>query len=151
MAKSIGLAGLVVFLLALIVFQYYITAVPDLEEPITVGDVRSVDENQSLLVSLQGSKGRNFTIGLRGDVANKPEETALFYIRNPEFVPYVYWPGLRSNDEKRVLNLLRSWAENNIGAGLKERLDADKTKPMDQGEIKVAAAYRIYSVLKDRN
>ncbi len=140
MSKSIALAGLIVFLLGLIVFQYYITSVPDLEPPITIGEARLLEDDKSLLVSLVGSEGGNFTIGLRGDIANKPEETALFYISNPDFVPYVYWPGFRSNDEKRVLELLETWLQNN---------DNDKAKGEDKR--KIAAANQIYSVLKDRN
>lgn len=140
MSKSIALAGLIVFLLGLLVFQYYITSVPDLEPPITIDGARFIEKDNSLLLSLSGSDGRNFTMGLRGDVTNKPEETALFFISNPDLVPYVYWPGLRSNDEKRVLELLETWVEGH-----------DSLKSIDRDERKNAAAYQIYSVLKDRN
>lgn len=43
----------------------------------------------ALLVTLRDSEGDRFTVGLRGDMADKPEETALFFIRNPDLVPYV--------------------------------------------------------------
>ena len=135
MVKSIALAVLIVLLLALIVFQYAITSVPSLEPPITVSNARRVDDNNSLLVSLTGSDGQRFTLGLRGDIEEKPEETALFFISRPNLVPYVYWPGFRSNDEKRVLNLLASWEKN-------------RKAPSEGAEH---AAYQIYSVLKDRN
>lgn len=151
MGKSVGLAGLLVVLLGLIVFQYYITAVPDLEAPITVGEARLIKENNSLLVSLSGADGQNFTLGLRGDIAENPEETALFYIRNPELVPYVYWPGLRSNDEKRVLELLGAWAKKHGDSTFIEPPLSDYDEMASQQEMKVAAAYRIYSVLKNRN
>ena len=85
---------------------------------------------QSLVVTLVDSGGQRFTIGLRGDTA-KPEEVALFYIRNPDVIPYVFWPSLRSNDEKRVLELLEDLIES----------DASD----------VAAVRSIYSVLKERN
>ena len=98
-------------------------------------DARRVDDNNSLLVSLTGSDGQRFTLGLRGDIEDKPEETALFFISRPNLVPYVYWPGFRSNDEKRVLNLLASWEKN-------------RKAPSEGAEH---AAYQIYSVLKDRN
>ena len=140
MSKSIALAGLIAFLLGLTVFQYYITSVPDLDPPITIGEARLLKEDKSLLVSLVGSEGGNFTIGLRGDIAGKPEETALFYISNPDLVPYVYWPGHRSNDEKKVLELLETWVESQANL-----------KSIDRDERKIAAAYQIYSVLKDRN
>ena len=130
MIKSISLAALLAVLLAFLGFQYYITSVPDLAEPVSVGEARFVERDNSLLVSLKGSEGRRFTIGLRGDIANKPEETALFFISNPNLVPYVYWPGLRSNDEKRVLELLEDLVE-------------DREQ---QGEV-----YQIYMVLKNRN
>ncbi|TPW23212.1 hypothetical protein FH712_12045 [Marinobacter nauticus] len=135
MVKSIALAGLLVLLLGLIIFQYIITSVPSLEPPITVSDARRVDDNNSLLVSLTGSEGRSFTLGLRGDIEDKPEEAALFFISRPTLVPYVYWPGFHSNDEKRVMNLLAAW-------------DSNRKAHSEGAEH---AAYQIYSVLKDRN
>ncbi len=83
MMKSIALAALLVVLLGLIGVQYYITSVPALEAPVTVGDVREVKPEQSLVVTLVDSEGQRFTIGLRGDTA-KPEEVALFYIRRSQ-------------------------------------------------------------------
>ncbi|MBW0147203.1 hypothetical protein [Marinobacter arenosus] len=130
MMKSIALAALIVVLLGAIGVQYYITSVPALEAPITVGDVRDVPSENSLVVTLVDKDGQRFIVGLRGDI-NKPEEAALFYIRNPDVVPYVFWPGLRSNDEKRVLELLENLIESNASD--------------------IAAVRSIYSVLKERN
>lgn len=130
MFKSIALAILLVVLVAFLGFQYYITSVPDLAEPISVEDTRFIERDNSLLVTLRGNDGRHFTLGLRGDIANEPEETALFFISNPDLVPYVYWPGLRSNDEKRVLELLEDVLE----------------KESQEGAIS-----RIHEVLKNRN
>lgn len=130
MFKSIALATLLVVLVAFLGFQYYITSVPDLAEPISVEETRFIERDSSLLVTLRGNEGRHFTLGLRGNIANEPAETALFFISNPDLVPYVYWPGLRSNDEKRVLELLEDVVE-------KEARD---------GPI-----LRIYEVLKNRN
>ena len=130
MIKSIALATLLFLLVAFLGFQYYITSVPDLAEPISVEETRFIERDNSLLVTLRGNKGRHFTVGLRGDIENEPEETALFFISNPDLVPYVYWPGLRSNDEKRVLELLEDLVE----------------KEVQDGEIS-----RIYEVLKNRN
>jgi hypothetical protein len=130
MFKSIALATLLVVLVAFLGFQYYITSVPDLAEPISVEETRFIERDSSLLVTLRGNNGRHFTVGLRGDIENKPEETALFFISNPDLVPYVYWPGLRSNDEKRVLELLEDLVEK---------------------EVRDGAISRIYEVLKNRN
>jgi len=130
MIKSIALAALLVVLVAFLGFQYYITSVPDLAEPVSVEEARFIERDNSLLVTLRGNEGRHFTLGLRGDIAKEPEEAALFFISNPDVVPYVYWPGLRSNDEKRVLELL----EDMVG---KQAQDA----PIS----------RIYTVLKNRN
>lgn len=130
MIKSFALAALIAVLLGFLGFQYYITSVPDLAEPITVEETRFIEQDQSLLVTLQGGEGRQFTVGLRGDIANDPEQTALFFISNPDLVPYVYWPGLRSNDEKRVLELLE-----------------DMVEKQKQEE----AVRQIYEVLKNRN
>jgi len=130
MMKSIALAVLLVVLLGFIGVQYYITSVPALEAPITVGEVREVKSEKSLVVTLVDSGGQRFTVGLRGDTA-KPEEAALFYIRNPDVIPYVFWPSLRSNDEKRVLELLEDLIESEAS--------------------EVAAVRSIYSVLKERN
>jgi hypothetical protein len=130
MFKSIALATLLVVLVAFLGFQYYITSVPDLAEPISVEETRFIERDNSLLVTLRGNDGRHFTLGLRGDIASEPEETALFFISNPDLVPYVYWPGLRSNDEKRVLELLEDVLE----------------KESQEGAIS-----RIHEVLKNRN
>lgn len=131
MIKSIALATLLFVLVAFLGFQYYITSVPDLAEPVSVEETRFIERDNSLLVTLRGNEGRQFTLGLRGDIENKPRETALFFISNPELVPYVYWPGLRSNDEKRVLELLE---------------DVIEREAQDE-----AAISRIYEVLKNRN
>ncbi|MAK51927.1 MULTISPECIES: hypothetical protein [unclassified Marinobacter] len=130
MIKSFALAALIAVLLGFLGFQYYITSVPDLAEPITVEESRFIEQDQSLLLTLRGGEGRQFTVGLRGDIANDPEQTALFFISNPDLVPYVYWPGLRSNDEKRVLELLE-----------------DMVEKQKQEE----AVRKIYEVLKNRN
>ena len=130
MIKSFALAALIAVLLGFLGFQYYITSVPDLAEPITVEETRFIEQDQSLLLTLRGGEGRQFTVGLRGDTANDPEQTALFFISNPDLVPYVYWPGLRSNDEKRVLELLE-----------------DMVEKQKQEE----AVRKIYEVLKNRN
>ena len=130
MNKSFALAALIAVLLGFLGFQYYITSVPDLAEPITVEETRFIEQDQSLLLTLRGGEGRQFTVGLRGDIANDPEQTALFFISNPNLVPYVYWPGLRSNDEKRVLELLE-----------------DMVEKQKQEE----AVRQIYEVLKNRN
>jgi hypothetical protein len=130
MNKSFALAALIAVLLGFLGFQYYITSVPDLAEPITVEETRFIEQDQSLLLTLRDGEGRQFTVGLRGDIANDPEQTALFFISNPDLVPYVYWPGLRSNDEKRVLELLE-----------------DMVEKQKQEE----AVRKIYEVLKNRN
>ena len=130
MIKSFALAALIAVLLGFLGFQYYITSVPDLAEPVTVEETRFIEQDQSLLLTLRGGEGRQFTVGLRGDIANDPEQTALFFISNPDLVPYVYWPGLRSNDEKRVLELLE-----------------DMVEKQKQEE----AVRQIYEVLKNRN
>lgn len=130
MIKSIALAALLILLAAFLGFQYYITSVPDLAEPISVEEARFIERDNSLLVTLRSNEGRHFTLGLRGDIENEPDETALFFISNPDLVPYVYWPGLRSNDEKRVLELLE-----------------DVVETQTQNE----AAVQIYEVLKNRN
>ncbi|WP_421862975.1 hypothetical protein [Marinobacter adhaerens] len=130
MIKSFALAALIAVLLGFLGFQYYITSVPDLAEPITVEETRFIEQDQSLLLTLRGGEGRQFSVGLRGDIANDPEQTALFFISNPDLVPYVYWPGLRSNDEKRVLELLE-----------------DMVEKQKQEE----AVRKIYEVLKNRN
>lgn len=132
MIKSIALAGLLIVLLGFVGIQYYITSVPDLEAPVVVDEVRDIESEKSLVVTLVGAGGSRFVVGLRGDVS-KPEEAALFYIRNPDVIPYVFWPGLRSNDEKRVLEMLEDWLESHTT------------------DTHTAAVKRIHSVLKARN
>lgn len=132
MIKSFALAGLLVVLLGFLGIQYYITSVPGLESPVTVEEVRDLASEKSLVITLVDSEGLRFIVGLRGD-SDKPEDAALFYIRNPDVIPYVFWPSLRSNDEKRVLELLEDWLEGNGN---------DSAAPQVE---------RIYSVLKERN
>ncbi|KEF32636.1 hypothetical protein D777_01270 [Marinobacter nitratireducens] len=132
MIKSIALAGLLIVLLGFVGIQYYITSVPDLEAPIGVEEVRDIESEKSLVVTLVDADGSRFVVGLRGDVS-KPEDAALFYIRNPDVIPYVFWPGLRSNDEKRVLEMLEDWLESHAT------------------DTHTAAVKRIHSVLKARN
>lgn len=152
MFKSLSLAALIAVLLAFLGFQYYITSVPELVEPIAVEDARFIEQDNSLIVTFQGSAGHRFTFGLRGDVTNDPDQTALFFIRNPDLVPYVYWPGFRSNDEKRVLELLEYWSESHLPADQLESFrQAEPGELMPDRLGGEAAAYRIYQVLAGRN
>ncbi|MBU2952612.1 hypothetical protein [Marinobacter sp. F3R08] len=130
MIKSIALAALILLLLGLLGFQYFITSVPDLTEPVSVEEARFIEQDSSLLVTLKDADGRRFIAGLRGDMDNEPQEAALFFISNPDLVPYVYWPGLRSNDEKRVLELFEE---------VLEKPEQDET------------AVQIHKILKNRN
>lgn len=130
MFKSFALATLLIVLLAFLGFQYYITAVPGLEAPVSVEETRYIERDNSLLVTLIDRENRRFTIGLRGDIKKEPEEAALFMIANPDLIPYVYWPGYRSNDEKRVLELLEEMLE---------------------GQPQKGPAFEIFQVLKNRN
>ncbi|MBJ6138093.1 hypothetical protein [Marinobacter litoralis] len=150
MAKSLALTSLLAVLAGLIAFQYYITSVPSLSDPITATNAHYADNENSLLVSMTGSDGQTFTFGLRGEIIDKPDEAALFFISYPEFVPYVYWPGLRSNDEKRVANLLGRWAQSldNPAAVEARFVQAEQTNTTPDAD---AAAYQIYSVLQSRN
>ncbi|MEP3588935.1 MAG: hypothetical protein ABJM19_15590 [Marinobacter sp.] len=150
MAKSLALSALLVVLAGLIVFQYFITSVPSLNAPITATNAHYADNDNSLLVSMVGSDGQRFTLGLRGDILEKPEEAALFFISRPELVPYVYWPGLRSNDEKRVATLLGRWAKtlDNPTATEARFIRSEQENIAPDAD---AAAYQIYSVLKNRN
>jgi len=150
MAKSLALSGLLAILAGLIAFQYYITSVPSLDEPVRAENARYVDNDNSLLVSLVGNDGQSFTIGLRGDITEKPEEAALFFISHPDVVPYVYWPGLRSNDEKRVLMILSHWAKSLDDPTTTEDRFIETVQENENPDAD-AAAYQIYSLLKNRN
>lgn len=152
MIKSLALAALLAVLVAFIGFQYYITTVPELVEPIAVEDARIIEQDNSMLVTFLGSAGRRFTFGLRGDLETDPEQAALFFIRNPDLVPYVYWPGLRSNDEKRVLELLEYWVESHLPTDQLERFQQAQPGELTPDRLGgEAAVYRIYQVLAGRN
>ena len=150
MVKSLALSSLLAILAGLIAFQHFITSVPSLEQPIKADNARYVDNDNSLLVSLVGQDGQPFTIGLRGDITNKPEEAALFFISHPKLVPYVYWPGLRSNDEKRVVKILGRWAENLDDPEAVEKRFFNAAQDNEDPDAE-AAAYKIYLLLKNRN
>ncbi|MBR9869635.1 MAG: hypothetical protein GYB26_00670 [Gammaproteobacteria bacterium] len=150
MVKSLALSGLLAILAGLIAFQYYITSVPSLDDPLRAENARYVDNDNSLLVSLVGQDGQPFTIGLRGDITDKPEEAALFFISHPKLVPYVYWPGLRSNDEKRVVKILGRWATNLDDPEAVEERFFEATQENEDPDAE-ATAYKIYLLLKNRN
>lgn len=151
MGKSIALFGLLIILLGLVVFQYSITSVPDLESPLTVSDARYLDADNSVLMSVSGADGTRFTVGMRGDLVEKPEEAALFYISHPEVIPYVHWPAVRSNDERRVLRLLTNWMGNH-SEPLNKAVFAPKTLGTLAPEVRAwLVGHQIYLALKQRN
>lgn len=151
MGKSIALAALIVFLLLAIGFQYYITSLPDLEEPVTIGEAWLVSDGGSISVSFVDGDGDAFQIGVRGDLTTNPEAFSFFYIRNPEWVPYVRWPAIGGRDEKAFLRFLDQWLQENVKPALREKLKSGGVQGLDQSEMEVAAVNRIYELLRGRN
>lgn len=124
MGKSIALAALIVFLLLAIGFQYYITSLPDLEEPITIGEAWLVSDGGSISVSFVDGDGDAFQIGVRGDLTTNPEA---------------------------FLRFLDRWLQEKVKPALREKLKSGGVQGLDQSEMDVAAVNRIYELLRGRN
>ncbi|QSP93374.1 hypothetical protein LPB19_09000 [Marinobacter salinisoli] len=151
MRKSIALATLIALLLTGIAFQHYITSLPDLEEPVTISQARFSPDGSSISVSFRDKDGTVFQFGIRGSTGDNPESFPVFYIRNPELVPYVYWPGIGGPDERALLRILDGWIERHLAPELRARLEQNDTEGFDQSEMELAAVYEIYDILRQRH
>ena len=151
MGKSIALAILFVLLLMGISFRYYVTSLPDLESPLTIGEVSLLSDGGSIAASFRDSQGNEFYFGIRGDLESDQQFYPLYYIRNPKAVPYVYWPAISGADEKAFLRFLDNWIQRNIEPRVRKKLDQHDIDGLRQTEMEEAAIYRIYELLRDRN
>lgn len=152
MKKSLALATLLVFMAAAIAFQYYITSVPELEPPVTLGQAWPMNEgNGSISVSLVGSEGHEFRFGLRGDPESGEEMMPAFYIRNPDLIPYVHWPSVGGQDERDLFRLLEDWIERHVTPDQQDRLRQDVPGTLADLDGELVTLWEIYSVLQERN
>ena len=151
MKKSIALATLIGLLLAGIVFQYYITALPDLEQPITLRDASITSEAGSVSVMFLDNAGAPFTFGFRASDEFEPEVYPAFYMRNPELVPYMYWPNIGGPDERALLRLVDGWLQRNVALELMQRLEQGNREDLSPSEQEVAAVYGVYALLRKRH
>ncbi len=138
-------------LLGGIVFQYYITALPDLEQPITLSSASVGADGESISAAFVDKDGHEFHFGVRGDGKSERESFPAFYIRNPELVPYVYWPSTGGPDERKLLRLLAGWLERNVGPDLRARLEQSGVEGHSGADKEVAAVYKIYEILMSRH
>lgn len=134
-----------------IVFQYYITALPDLEQPITLSSASNASNGGTVSASFRDAEGYEFYFGVRSDPDADPATFPAFYIRNPALVPYVYWPSLGGPDERALLRLLEGWIDRNVAPELKATLEAAETENLSPSEQKMATLYEIYRVLRARH
>ncbi len=107
--------------------------------------------------------GHEFHFGVRGygesdgegngesNVESDRESFPAFYIRNPELVPYVYWPSTGGPDERKLLRLLAGWLERNVDQEFRERLEQSNAEDFSGSEKEVAAVYEIYEILMGRH
>ncbi|WP_203301489.1 hypothetical protein [Marinobacter sediminum] len=149
--KSIALATLIVILLSGIVFQYYITALPDLEQPITLGSASVSSDGGSISAAFVDKDGYEFHFGVQGDADSDRASFTLFYIRNPKLVPYLYWPSTGGPDERKFLRLLGGWIQRNLAPELREKLEQNDLESFSGPEMEVAAVYEIYEILMSRH
>ena len=151
MKKSIALATLILLLFVGIVFQYYITALPDLEQPITLREASITTEAGSVVATFVDNAGDPFTFGFRASEDFEPEVYPAFYIRNPDFVPYMYWPNINGPDERALLRVVEGWLQRNVAPELMERLEQGKTEDLSPAEQEMAAVYEVYALLRERH
>ena len=151
MKKSIALATLLIVLIGGIVFQYYITGLPELERPITLEEARFTTEQGSVSATFVDSEGAAFSFGIRASDKVESSEFPAFYIRNPELVPYMYWPGINGPDERKLLQLVDGWLQRNAPPELMRRLEQGKTEDLSPSEQEVAAVYAVYELLRERH
>ena len=151
MKKSIALATLVLLLFVGIVFQYYITALPDLEQPITLREASTTTEAGSVVATFVDNAGDPFTFGFRASEDFEPEVYPAFYIRNPDFVPYMYWPNINGPDERALSRVVEGWLQRNVAPELMERLEQGKTEDLSPAEQEMAAVYEVYALLRERH
>lgn len=138
-------------LLGGIVFQYYITALPDLEQPITLSSASTSSNSGTISASFRDAEGYEFYFGVRRDPDADPATFPAFYIRNPELVPYVYWPSLGGPDERALLRLLEGWIDRNVAPELKAKLEEAEAGNGDAAGEDIAAVYEIYRSLRARH
>lgn len=81
----------------------------------------------------------------------EPATYPAFYIRNPERVPYVYWPSLGGPDERALLRLLEGWIDRNVAPELKAKLEEAEAGDLAATPQEIAALYEIYRVLRARH
>lgn len=152
MKKSLALAALILFMICALAFQYYITSVPELEPPVTLGKAWPAQgPDGSISVSLIGSDGHEFRFGLRVDPESDRELAPVFYIRNPDLIPYVHWPSVGGQDERDLFNLLDDWIETNVSAEQRQRLRQIAAESRADADSGLATLYDIYRVLRGRN
>jgi len=151
MAKSLPLLALIVVLIAGVIFQQYVTSLPELKQPVAIGSARFAQDSGSVSASFVDNDGYEFQFGLHGDGQTDPSTLPLFFIRNPQLVPYVYWPTAGGPTERAVYVLLDNWINANVSPDLKDQLRGEGFEGFEPEELKVAAVYRVYEVLKSRH
>ena len=151
MKKSIALASLILLLFIGIVFQYYITALPDLEQPITLREASITTEAGSVSATFVDNAGDPFMFGFRASEDFEPEVYPAFYMRNPELVPYMYWPNIGGPDERALLRVVEGWLQRNAPPELMERLEQGQAEDLSVDEQKIAAVYEVYALLRERH
>lgn len=151
MKKSIALATLLLVLIGGIVFQFYITGLPELEQPITLEEARFTTELGSVSATFVDNQGAVFSFGIRTSDKVESSEFPAFYIRNPELVPYMYWPGINGPDERKLLRLVDGWLQRNVPPELMQRLAQGKTEDLSPSEQELAAVYAVYELLRERH
>ncbi|MBZ2167508.1 hypothetical protein [Marinobacter sp. F4216] len=151
MGKSVALATLIVLLLAGIGFQHYITSLPDLEAPMSLSSARFGPDGSSISASFQRNDGQGFHFGIRGNADKNWATAPLYFIRNPELVPYVHWPSMGGPDERVLLKALEDWVRSHITAEQISRFEQVDREDFGPEEIELAAVYKIYETLRSRN
>ena len=123
----------------------------DLEQPITLREASITTEAGSVSATFVDNAGDPFMFGFRAREDFEPEVYPAFYMRNPELVPYMYWPNIGGPDERALLRVVEGWLQRNAPPELMERLEQGHAKDLSVDEQKIAAVYEVYALLRERH
>lgn len=130
-----------------------------MEQPVTLSSASVGADGKSISAAFVDKDGHEFHFGVRSygesnGVSNgesNRKSFPAFYIRNPELVPYVYWPSTGGPDERKLLRLVADWLDRNVDPEFRKRLEKSDLEGFSGPDKEVAAVQEIYEILMSRH